>query len=53
MAAVGGRLLDGATRLLMRQFFERLARHTARRGGSAEREGFLARVRRALFGGGR
>jgi 2-furoyl-CoA dehydrogenase large subunit len=53
MAAVGGRLLDGATRLLMRQFFERLARHTAKRGGGAERRGFLARVRRALFGGAR
>jgi 2-furoyl-CoA dehydrogenase large subunit len=53
MAAVGGRLLDGATRLLMRQFFERLARHTGKRGGGAKRRGFLALVRRALFGGAR
>jgi 2-furoyl-CoA dehydrogenase large subunit len=52
VAAVGGRLLDGATQVLMRQFFERLARHAGKPKGTAPpREGFFARLMRALFGG--
>jgi len=56
VAAVGGRLLDGATQLIMRQFFERLARQVRKPGVGPERESFLARLRRmlfSLFGGGR
>jgi 2-furoyl-CoA dehydrogenase large subunit len=56
VAAVGGRLLDGAAQLLMRQFFERLARQVREPGIAPERKGFLARLRRllcSLFGGGR
>jgi 2-furoyl-CoA dehydrogenase large subunit len=55
VAAVGGRLLEGATQIVMRQFFERLARHV-RKPEAPEREGFLARwlrALRALLGGGR
>lgn len=56
VAAVGGRLLDGATQIVMRQFFERLARHVGKREAAPAPAGFLARLRRALlslFGGNR
>ncbi|MBV6486875.1 MAG: molybdopterin cofactor-binding domain-containing protein [Xanthobacteraceae bacterium] len=43
VAAIGGRLLDGAARIVIRQFFAALARHT---GG--KKPGYLAR----LFGRG-
>ncbi len=44
VASVAGRLLDGATRLVIRQFFEALARHA----GGAARTGLFARLR-AIF----
>lgn len=40
VASIGGRLLDGAAKIVIRQFFEALARHT---GGPAKR-GLLARL---------
>jgi 2-furoyl-CoA dehydrogenase large subunit len=40
VAAVGGRLLDAAARVVIRQFFEALAR----RAGGATRPGFFARL---------
>ena len=42
-ATIGGRLLDGAAKLVIRQFFAALARKT----GGAERRGLFAR----WFGG--
>ena len=56
VAAVGGRLLDGATQIVMRQFFERLARQVRSPDIATPPHGFLARLRRALaslFGAGR
>jgi 2-furoyl-CoA dehydrogenase large subunit len=46
VASIGGRLLDGAARLIIRQFFASLAR---RAGGPAQ-GGFFAQIRR-FFGG--
>ena len=40
VASIGGRLLDGAAKIVIRQFFEALARHT---GGPAK-TGFIARL---------
>ncbi len=45
VAAVGGRMLDGATRMLVRQFFERLA---AKVGGPPVHESWWTRLLRAL-----
>jgi len=56
VAAVGGRLLDGAAQFIMRQFFERLARQVREPGIVPEPKGILARLRRvvlSLLGGGR
>jgi 2-furoyl-CoA dehydrogenase large subunit len=53
VAAIGGRLLDGATQVLMRQFFERLARQ-AKKASAPVRKGLFPRFRRVLsrlFGG--
>jgi 2-furoyl-CoA dehydrogenase large subunit len=53
VAAIGGRLLDGAAQVLMRQFFERLARH-AENTTAPVRKGPFANLRRVLsrtFGG--
>jgi 2-furoyl-CoA dehydrogenase large subunit len=44
VASIGGRLLDGAAKMVIRQFFTALARRT----GGAPKRGFFAR----LFGGG-
>ena len=44
VASVGGRLLDGAAKMVIRQFFTALAR----RAGGAPKRGLLAR----LFGRG-
>jgi 2-furoyl-CoA dehydrogenase large subunit len=41
IAAIGGRLLDGAARMIIRQFFAALAR----RAGRAAQSGFFARIR--------
>jgi 2-furoyl-CoA dehydrogenase large subunit len=49
VASVGGRLLDGAARFVIGQFFSALARH-AGSGGEAEKPGLISRVL-ALFGG--
>jgi 2-furoyl-CoA dehydrogenase large subunit len=40
VAAIGGRLLDGAAKIVIRQFFEKLARHT----GGAPKPGLFARL---------
>jgi 2-furoyl-CoA dehydrogenase large subunit len=40
VAAIGGRLLDGAAKIVIRQFFEALARHT----GGPQRRGLFARI---------
>ncbi len=48
VASVGGRLLDGAARFVIRQFFEALSRKLA--GGNVPRSGLFARLR-GLFGG--
>jgi 2-furoyl-CoA dehydrogenase large subunit len=56
VAAVGGRLLEGAAQVVMRQFFERLARHAGRGDAPSTRKPFVARLRRTvafLFGGNR
>ncbi|MCW5692583.1 MAG: molybdopterin-dependent oxidoreductase [Pseudolabrys sp.] len=45
VASIGGRLLDGAARVVIRQFFAALVRHT---GGKPAKRGFFAR----LFGRG-
>lgn len=47
VAAVGGRMLDGAARALIRQFFNGLVQQT----GGAPRQGIFARLRER-FGGG-
>ncbi|WP_256444351.1 molybdopterin cofactor-binding domain-containing protein [Siccirubricoccus sp. G192] len=46
VASIAGRLLDGAARLVIRQFFAALAAHAG--GGSAPREGIFARLLRLL-----
>ena len=45
VASIGGRLLDGAAKIVIRQFFEALARHA---GGPPQR-GWLARLLARLF----
>ena len=50
-ASVGGRLLDGAADIVIRKFFEGLARHVT--APEHVTEGFLARLWRILFGGRR
>ena len=45
VAAVGGRMLDGAARFLIGQFFEALIRQA---GGGAPGEGWWRRLLRAL-----
>ena len=40
VAAIGGRLLDGAAKIVIRQFFEALARHT----GGQRKRGLFARL---------
>jgi 2-furoyl-CoA dehydrogenase large subunit len=52
VASVGGRLLDGAARLVIRQFFEALARHANPRLNGPAQSGLWARLR-ALTGGRR
>ena len=47
VASVGGRMLDGAARLLIGQFFDRLARATGG-GEAAHAEAFLRRLLRRL-----
>src|SRR6202012_5645992 len=49
VASIGGRLLDGAARVVIGQFFASLARQAC---GDSASQRVLARVRR-LFGGGR
>lgn len=52
VASVGGRLLDGAARVVIGQFFQALARHAG--GGSAGGGGVFARAKAflaSLFGG--
>lgn len=49
VAAVGGRMLEGAARVLIGEFFKRLARRTAPEGTPAD--GFAARIRSWLGGG--
>ncbi len=48
VASIGGRLLDGAARVIIGQFFAALARQAG--GGGASRRSLLARLR-GLFGG--
>jgi 2-furoyl-CoA dehydrogenase large subunit len=52
VASIGGRLLDGAARVIIGQFFAALARKAG--GGAADQSSssFLAKIRR-LFGGSR
>jgi 2-furoyl-CoA dehydrogenase large subunit len=45
LASVGGRLLDGAARIIIARFFDALA---ARAGGRPSRIGLLARLLRLL-----
>ena len=40
VAAIGGRLLDGAAKIVIRQFFDALARHT----GGSQKRGWFARL---------
>jgi 2-furoyl-CoA dehydrogenase large subunit len=47
VAAVGGRLLDGAAKVVIGQFFAALAAHA---GGGRERSGVIGRVRRMFRG---
>ncbi|MBO6719428.1 MAG: molybdopterin-dependent oxidoreductase [Rhizobiaceae bacterium] len=49
VAAVGGRLLDGAARMVIGQFFKALGRHASKASGSSSMPGWLA----WLFGGAR
>jgi 2-furoyl-CoA dehydrogenase large subunit len=49
VASVGGRLLDGAARIVIGQFFAALGRKA---GGASAANGFRARLK-ALFGGAR
>ncbi len=46
VASVGGRLLDGAARVVIGQFFKSLAAHAG--GGNGNGSGLLARLRRLL-----
>ena len=46
VATIGGRLLDGAAKIVIRQFFEALARHT----GGRPKRGLFARLLASLFG---
>ncbi len=50
IAAVGGRMLEGAARVILDQLFERLGRRALRRkeGGPGERAGFWQRLLRVL-----
>jgi 2-furoyl-CoA dehydrogenase large subunit len=48
VASIGGRLLDGATRVIIGQFFAALARHAG--GGAASSGGLLSRLRSKLTG---
>lgn len=41
VASIGGRLLDGAAKVVIRQFFAALVRHT---GGKSDKSGFFARL---------
>jgi 2-furoyl-CoA dehydrogenase large subunit len=41
VASIGGRLLDGAAKVIIKQFFAALVRHT---GGKTEKRGFFARL---------
>jgi len=50
VASIGGRLLDGAARVIIGQFFAALARHAGGDVTAQSRPSLLARVRR-LFGG--
>ena len=50
VASVGGRLLDGAARVVIGQFFKALANHAG--GGKVSGAGVFARLK-ALIGGGR
>jgi 2-furoyl-CoA dehydrogenase large subunit len=52
VASVGGRMLDGAARALIGQFFTRLVRQGDGTAGSGSGTGVWARIRR-LLGGGR
>jgi 2-furoyl-CoA dehydrogenase large subunit len=55
-AAVGGRLLDSATAIIIRKFFEGLARYVGPQGKSAAGDGAFAALWRfilSLFGGGK
>ncbi len=52
VASIGGRLLDGAARVIIGQFFSALARHAGGKGATSDAgTGLWARLRR-LFGGG-
>jgi 2-furoyl-CoA dehydrogenase large subunit len=46
VATIAGRLLDGAAKIVIRQFFEALARHT----GGRQKRGLFARLLASLFG---
>jgi 2-furoyl-CoA dehydrogenase large subunit len=46
VATIAGRLLDGAAKIVIRQFFEALARHT----GGRQKQGLFARLLASLFG---
>ena len=50
VASIGGRLLDGAARMIIGQFFTALARQAGTEAAAQSRPSLLARVRR-LFGG--
>lgn len=53
VASIGGRLLDGATKVIIGQFFAALARHAeGGTGGSSATSSFFNKILR-LFGGGR
>ncbi len=55
VASVGGRLLDGAARVVIGQFFQALARHAGAgsAGGGGTQGGGLLSWLRTLFGGAR
>jgi 2-furoyl-CoA dehydrogenase large subunit len=50
VASIGGRLLDGAARVIIGQFFTALARKAGGEATTPSRRSLLAQVRR-LFGG--
>jgi 2-furoyl-CoA dehydrogenase large subunit len=52
VASIGGRLLDGAARVIIGQFFASLARQAGGGAASPSRSSFVARLR-GLFGGRR